>query len=159
MRKHRGHRERSRSHPGACEAVPFHRDRACLGGGPDCPLPHSIMRLAAIGLLALAFALPTQAQTLTRQQVNRPSLRSTFVVPSHNGEARRVTTYARRPAQQGRLARRYRGLRANRTVRSTEVGFVRMPVRAARPIQRTVRTPRHAFVRQGGSYYQVLPRR
>ena len=117
------------------------------------------MRLVALGLLALAFALPTQAQTLTRQQVNRPSLRSTFVVPSHNGEARRVTTYARRPAQQGRLARRYRGLRANRTVRSTEVGFVRMPVRAARPIQRTVRTPRHAFVRQGGSYYQVLPRR
>ena len=40
------------------------------------------MRLAAFGLLALAFAVPSQAQDAP--DVYRPSLRSTFVVPAHN---------------------------------------------------------------------------
>ncbi|WP_420457171.1 hypothetical protein [Rubrivirga sp.] len=106
------------------------------------------MRLAALGLLALAFAAPTQAQ-----EAVRPGLRSTFVVPSHPGEAVRITTYARRPPDQGRLARRYRGLRANRTVRAG------LPVVSARPVAPTVSSPRYTWVRQGGSFYQVVPSR
>ena len=107
------------------------------------------MRLAALGLLALAFAAPSQAQ-----EAIRPSLRSTFVVPSHNGEAVRVTTYARRPPERGRLSRRYRGLRANRSPRA-ESGVVRtVGVR-----ERTVQSPRHRFVQRGGTYFQVIPQR
>ncbi|WP_412067341.1 hypothetical protein [Rubrivirga sp. IMCC43871] len=106
------------------------------------------MRLVALGLLALAFAAPTQAQ-----EAIRPSLRSTFVVPAHAGEAVRVTTYARRPPQQGRLARRYRGIRANRTLRQ--------PMRAvqARPAAPVFRTPSQSYVRVGGSYFLVVPTR
>lgn len=126
-------------------------------GGPglvQVPLVSSAlshMRLATLGLLALAFAVPSQAQDAPATY--RPSLRSTFVVPAHNGEAVRITTYARRPPERGRLARRYRGLRANRTVR--------MPHSAtpARVVQRTVSTPRHSYVRVGGTYYQVVPGR
>lgn len=104
------------------------------------------MRLAALGLLALAFAVPAQAQ-----ETLRPSPRSTYVVPSHHGEAVRITTYDRRPTERGRLARRYRGLHANRSPRAA---FRAVP---ARPVARTVSSPRHTFVRVGGSYYQVVP--
>ncbi len=106
------------------------------------------MRLVALGLLALAFAAPSQAQ-----EAIRPSLRSTFVVPSHSGEAIRVTTYARRPPERGRLARRYRGLRANRTARTG------LQVVSARPVTPTLSSPRYTWVRQGTSHYQVAPRR
>lgn len=108
------------------------------------------MRLALLGLVALAFAVaPAQAQ-----QQNRPSLRSTYVVPSHQGEAIRVTTYARRPPQRGRLARRYRGLRANRSPQQQA-----RIVSGGRVAERTYSTPQHSFVRRGGSYFQVVPRR
>lgn len=107
-----------------------------------------MLRLPALGLVALAFALPTQAQ-----EAPRPTAGSTYVVPGMPGEAVRVTVYARRPPERGRLARRYRGLRANRSPRA-----VARVVRA-RPVARTVASPRHAFVRLGGSYYQVVPRR
>ena len=107
------------------------------------------MRLVALGLAALAFAaVPAQAQ-----EAIRPSLRSTFVVPSHSGEAVRITTYAQRPPQQGRLSRRYRGLRANRSPQATA------RVVRALPVAPTVSSPRHSFVRVGGSYYQVVPAR
>ena len=105
------------------------------------------MRLAALGLLALAFAMPAQAQAA------QPAPQSMFVVPSHPGEAVRVTTYAQRPSDRGRLARRYRGLRANRTARSG------LSVVSARPAAPTVSSPRHTWVRRGGSFYQVVPER
>ena len=105
------------------------------------------MRLAFLGLVALAFAAAPQAQQ------NRPSLRSTYVVPSMPGEAVRVTTYARRPPQQGRLSRRYRGLRANRSPQQ----HARI-ASGGRVAERTYSTPRHTFVKRGGSYFQVVPR-
>ena len=103
------------------------------------------MRPVALGLLALAFALPAQAQ-----ETVRPSPQSTFVVPAHKGEAVRITTYAERPSDRGRLARRYRGLRANRTV---SAGLPAVPARAVAP---TVSSPRYTWIRQGGSFYQVV---
>lgn len=107
------------------------------------------MRLAFLGLVALAFAAaPAQAQDA------RPSLRSTYVVPSMPGEAVRVTTYARRPSLRGRLARRYRGLRANRAPRAAAVATA--PARLAVP---TVSSPHHTFARRNGSFFQVVPRR
>lgn len=109
------------------------------------------MRFVALGLLALAFAVPSQAQE--SPETYRPSLRSTFVVPSHNGEAVRVTTYARRPPERGRLSRRYRGLRANRSPRRAHRAV------PARVVARTVSTSRHAFVQRGGVFYQVVPAR
>ena len=109
------------------------------------------MRIVALGLLALAFAVPSQAQQ--SPETYRPSLRSTFVVPAHNGEVVRVTTYARRPPERGRLSRRYRGLRANRSPRQA---YRAAPTRV---VARTVTTPRHAFVQRGGVYYQVVPAR
>ena len=105
------------------------------------------MRLAFLGLVALAFAAAPQAQQ------NRPSLRSTYVVPSLPGEAVRVTTYARRPPQQGRLSRRYRGLRADRSPRQVRT------VTGGRVAERTYSTPQHTFVKRGGSFFQVIPRR
>ncbi len=107
------------------------------------------MRIAFIGLVVLACAAaPAQAQ----EAPARPSLRSTFVVPSMPGEAVRVTIYARRPPQRGRLSRRYRGLRADRSAPAVP------RVVRARPVERTFSTPQHAFVKRGGSFYQVLPR-
>ena len=103
------------------------------------------MRLVALALLALAFAVPSQAQ-----QAIRPSLRSTFVVPHHNGEAIRVTTFAARPPDRGRLSRRYRGLRANRSIQTGRRGV------SARPVSRTVSSPRYTWVQRGGSFYQVV---
>ena len=105
------------------------------------------MRIAFLGLVALTFAAaPAQAQQ------NRPSLRSTFVVPSMPGEAVRVTTYARRPPQRGRLSRQYRGLRANRSPRHVRIAT------GGRVAERTYSTPQHTFVKRGGSYFQVIPR-
>lgn len=106
------------------------------------------MRLALFSLVALAFALPAQAQQA------RPSLNSTFVVPSMPGEAVRVTTYARRPPQEGRLSRRYRGIRSDRSPRP-----VPRAVSQTRVAERTYSTPQHSFVRRGGSFFQVLPAR
>ena len=96
------------------------------------------MRLVALGLLALAFAAPTQAQ-----EAIRPSLRSTFVVPAHAGEAVRVTTYARR----------YRGIRMNRAPRQA------MRTVQARPAAPLFSTPSQSYVRKGGSYFRVVPAR
>ena len=106
------------------------------------------MRLAALGALALLLALPAQAQD------DGPDPRSTVVVPAMPGEAVRVTTYATRPAQRGRLAQRYRGLRADRSPRAqarlVQVTGVR---------ERVVSTPRHHFVQRGGTFFQVAPQR
>ena len=106
------------------------------------------MRTALLGLVALAFAAaPAQAQEA------QPSPTSTYVVPSMPGEAVRVTTYAQRPAEPGRLSRRYRGLRANRSPQTVA------RVVDARVASRTVSTPQHTFVQRGGSHFQVVPQR
>ena len=105
----------------------------------------------SLGVLGLAvLAAPAQAQEAGEVQ---PSAQATFVVPSMPGEAVRVTTYERRPPAQGRLSRRYRGLRANRSLRATVPPLVR-----THPVERTFSTPQHSFVRRGGSFFQVLPR-
>ena len=104
--------------------------------------------LLGVGLLV---TVPAAAQA-PAEPVG-PSLRSTYVVPSGPGEAVRVTVYARRPAQQGRLARRYKGLRANRTVRTPSAPAYAVPVT---PVYRS---PRAHYVRRYGSYFQVLLRR
>ena len=111
------------------------------------------MRPLLFGLAALAFAVPAQAQE-TRSQEAQPNPGSTFVVPSMPGEAIRVTTYAQRPTERGRLSQRYRGLRANRTARAAAPRLVQ-----PEPAERTISTPRHTFVRRGGSFYQVVPKR
>ena len=69
------------------------------------------------------------------------------------GEAVRVTTYARRPPQRGRLSRQYRGLRANRSPRQVQIAT------GGRVAERTYSTPQHTFVKRGGSFFQVVPRR
>ena len=121
--------------------------------------PQLARRIAALGGVALAVAallavaaVPAQAQEAPAPQA-RPGLRSTYVVPSMPGEAVRVTIYARRPPEQGRLARRYRGLRANRTQQASVPRVVQ-----TRPVERTFSTPQHSFVKRGGSFFQVLPR-
>ena len=102
-------------------------------------------------LIALAgFLVASSAQAQDRIQ---PSLRSTFVVPAHPGEVIRVTEYARRPTQRGRLSRRYRGLRANRTPRVFQ-DAVRF-----QPVSPIYRTPHHSFVRRNGAFFPVAPRR
>ncbi|MEM0963011.1 MAG: hypothetical protein AAGK21_10820 [Bacteroidota bacterium] len=107
------------------------------------------MRLLSLALvLAACAALPAQAQ-----DVIRPSLRSTFVVPSLPGEPVRVTIYARRPPDQGRLSRRYRGLRVQRAPQRS------VRVLRARPAAQLYRSPHHAFVRRGGSFFPVVPSR
>lgn len=105
------------------------------------------MRLALLAAVGLFVVSPAHAQSA------QPSLRSTYVVPSMPGEAVRITVYARRPPQQGRLARRYRGLRANL---SPQRGYRAVPAQAAAPL---VQSPRHQFVRRNGSYFPVVPRR
>ena len=108
--------------------------------------------LLGVGLLA-ALAAPVSAQEAPAE-APRPALQSTYVVPSGPGEAVRVTVYARRPAQQGRLAWRYKGLRANRTVRMPSPRAA-----VAVPAAPVYRSPRAHYVRRYGSYFQVLPRR
>lgn len=100
--------------------------------------------LSLVGLLALAgLSLPAAAQTAAA------SPRSTFVVPSHPGETVRVTTYARRPVQRGRLARRYAGVRVNRSVQR------QVTVVPAQPVNRVYTTPNAAFIKRHGSYFPV----
>lgn len=106
------------------------------------------MRLLPLLALALGLAATASAQTPAE-----PSPASTFVVPAHPGEAVRVTTYAQRPAEQGRLARRYRGIHVQRSTPGPA------PVVRARPVARTYSTPRDAFVRQGGTFFRLVPRR
>ena len=88
------------------------------------------------------------------QDAPAPDPGSTYVHDAHAGEALRVTTYDQRPTERGRLAARYRGLRANRTVHTS----TRL-VTGLRPAERTFDTPRHSYVRRGGSYFQVVPTR
>ena len=111
------------------------------------------MRPLALGLLAALAATPAAAQEVPAE-APRPSLRSTYVVPSGPGEAVRVTVYARRPAEPGRLARRYKGLRANRTAPAPRASVAR-----ATPVAPVYQTPRARYVRRYGSYFQVLPQR
>jgi hypothetical protein len=103
----------------------------------------------ALGLLA-ALAAPAAAQDAPAAS---PHPESTFVVPSHPGEAVRVTTYAARPTGPGRLAARYRGLRVNRTA-----PVALRPVRAL-VVEPVLRTPRAAFVERAGSRFQIVPAR
>jgi len=113
--------------------------------GRDGPLSLGRMRFLVFGLLALAVAAPSRAQ-----RVVTPEPGSTYVVPSHRGEAVRITTYERRPVERGRLARRYLGLRANRTPRAAA-----RPV-SLRPTAPLIETPRGTFVRRGTSYFPVV---
>lgn len=106
------------------------------------------MRLSLLlGAVALLAAAPVSAQQAG------PDPASTYVHPGHAGEAVRVTTYAERPTERGRLARRYQGLYANRAVRTAP------PVRRARAAAPTFDSPRASFIRRGGSYFQVVPAR
>lgn len=107
----------------------------------------------ALLALALVAALPAAAQDAPAESP-RPSLRSTYVAPAGPGEAVRITVYARRPVGPGRLAQRYKGLRANRTVRTQSSRAAR-----ATPAAPLHRSPRATFIRQGGSYFQVVPNR
>lgn len=113
--------------------------------------PHARRALPLALLAALAVA-PAAAQDAP-SEVPRPSPQSTYVVPSGPGEAVRVTTYARRPAEPGRLARRYKGLRANRTAPAPR------PVGRAVPVDRVRHAPRGAFVQRYGTFFQVVPSR
>ncbi|MGB3542964.1 hypothetical protein [Rubrivirga sp.] len=106
------------------------------------------MRSALLAVVGLALSSAGQAQ-----EVYQPSLRSTFVVPAQPGEAIRITQYARRPPQRGRLARRYRGIRVNRTPQAVHVATRFTPVS---PIYST---PRNTYVRRNGSFFPVSPRR
>lgn len=103
----------------------------------------------AAGLITLALAAPASAQ-----DAPAPHPQSTFVAPTHAGEAVRVTTYEQRPSEQGRLARRYKGIRANRSV-PTETA----PIARIQPAARTYSTPRTSFIQRGGTFFQILPRR
>lgn len=106
------------------------------------------MRLAFLVVVGLAVSPASQAQ-----DVAEPSPRSTFVVPTQPGEPVRITEYARRPPQQGRLSRRYRGVRVNRTSQLAPVASRFYPVS---PIYAT---PRNTYVRRVGSFFPVAPRR
>lgn len=108
--------------------------------------------LLALGLLA-ALAVPAAAQDAPEATAPAPHPESTFVIPSHSGEAVRVTTYAERPTGRGRLAARYRGLRVYREARPA--------ARAARAVvvEPVLRTPRATFIERAGSRFQVLPAR
>ena len=119
---------------------------------PASPITRFAGRPLALGLFAALAVSPVAAQEAPAAPP-RPSLSSTYVVPAGRGEAVRVTVYARRPAERGRLARRYKGLRANRTVRPSAA------VARAMPAERVYQTPRARYVRRYGSYFQVLPRR
>ena len=120
---------------------------------PASPALRSAGRTLALGLL-VALAVPAAAQGAPAEAPPRPALRSAYVVPSGPGEAVRVTVYARRPAERGRLARRYKGLRANRTAPAPRASVAR-----AAPVDRVYRTPRARYVRRYGSFFQVLPQR
>jgi len=106
------------------------------------------MRFLVFGLLALAVAAPSRAQ-----RVVTPEPGSTYVVPSHRGEAVRITTYAERPTGRGRLAERYVGIRANRSPRRDARGTGG----SSQLRSRVVSSPRHSFVQRGGSFFQVVP--
>ena len=108
--------------------------------------------LAGFALLAAVAAAPVAAQDAPTE-APRPSPGSTYVVPSGAGEAVRVTVYERRPSDRGRLARRYKGIRANRTARVSPA-----PARAT-PVDRVRYAPRGAFVQRYGSFFQVVPTR
>ena len=107
------------------------------------------MRALALGLFALAVAVPSRAQ-------EAPLPDATVVAPAHAGEALRVTTAAALPSTRGRLAQRYRGLRAERSPR-TASGAVDGVVRTVGLVERAVDSPRHRFVQRGGTFFQVLP--
>lgn len=113
------------------------------------------MRLLALGLLALLAAAPAQSQDAPADAQERiePDPNATFVVRGMPGEAVRVTTYANRPPQRGRLARRYIGLRANRAPRA------QMRVVPLRPVAPLIHSPSGTFVRRGTSYFPVVPAR
>ena len=102
----------------------------------------------AVVLTVLALAAPASAQ-----DAPEPDPKSTYVAPTHPGEAVRITTYDQRPTERGRLARRYKGIRVNRSAPSPA------PLVRAEPVARTYSSPRATFVRRGGTFFQVLPRR
>ncbi|MDT0630857.1 hypothetical protein RQM47_12220 [Rubrivirga sp. S365] len=112
-----------------------------------------VLPLAA-AFAALVAAPATAQETPAGTPAGTPAEGSTYVVPSGPGEAVRVTTYARRPAERGRLARRYKGLRANRTA-----PVATPPAARVVPAAPLYRSPRAAYVRRYGSYFQVVRRR
>lgn len=99
-------------------------------------------------LAAVLVAAPASAQ-----DAPGPSPQSTYVAPTHSGEVLRITSYADRPTEPGRLARRYRGLRANR---STHIGA---SVGRATVVEPVTRTPQGSFIQRNGSFFQVVPSR
>ena len=109
----------------------------------------------AAGLAALAFTVaPASAQQRPAQQpeVQRlsASVGSAVVPRTHAGEVQRVLPAQRAVRAPGRLAARYKGIRANRTqpVRTRRLGL-------ATPVLRAVSTQEGRLVRLNGTYFRV----
>ncbi len=118
-----------------------------MNGASPSALAMRLLSLAAV-VTVLTIAAPASAQ-----EAPAPDPQSTYVAPAHSGEALRVTTYVQRPQATGRLAQRYKGLRANRSAPTASPQLVR-----PRPVARTYSSPRASFIRIGGSFFQVVPR-
>lgn len=105
--------------------------------------------------LLLALSLAAVSVTASAQTRIEPSAGALTVSGGRSGETVRVTTYAGRPEQAGRLSRRYRGVSVNRS-----------PQRAATPAQGgfvsgglvmpSISTPEGNYVRRGGSAFRVV---
>ena len=108
------------------------------------------MRLSLLGAALVLLGLSPSVSA----QAPASSPRSTVVLPSHPGEALRVTTADRQPLGPGRLAARYRGLRAYR-----DGGSLRRSAVPATPVAPVLSTAGGAFVRRHGSYFPVVPGR
>ena len=143
----RADRERHRSN-GPDYGAPAFRGRG--GWYRAASLSPLLMRALPLALLAALAVAPAVAQDAPAE-APQPDPQAVYVVPSGPGEAVRVTTYARRPAEPGRLARRYKGLRANRTAPAPR------PVGRAVPVDRVRHAPRGAFVQRYGTFFQVVP--
>lgn len=100
---------------------------------------------------ALALAAIAAAPAARAQDAAVPHPQSVYVVPSNAGEAVRVTTYAARPAESGRLSRRYRGITVHRdgpVTRGGRVAGLALP---------TTQIGTQRFVRLNDSAFPVVP--
>lgn len=108
--------------------------------------------LLAVGLAALSVTASAAASAQTRIE---PSAGALTVSGGQSGETVRVTTYAGRPSQAGRLSRRYRGVSVNRSPQraasASPGGFASGSV-----VMPSLRTPRGNFVRRGNTAFRVV---
>lgn len=122
-------------------------------------LTHPLFAMRALSFLAVLLlvglaAVPASAQQRRAAQRLSPNLNTPVVPRTHPGEVKRITVHSRNVRRTGRLASRYRGLRANRMQRlqTRRLG-------GATPRLRTLRAPEGRFVRRNGSYFRVTPSR